>query len=182
MTSSGHSIFQFVVPDVSDAEQVLDWRTSPRISAVMLSEVENNLEQQRAWLVGVAERDDYAHWLIRVNNQNIGIINVTNLGDDIYTWGYYIGEEGYIGYGGLIPPYLYNHLFFDRGSAKIVGEVFLSNQTVAAMHKKHGYQELGRSDWPDGAPKPSDMLVKVALSRESWMNKTFFHKYVAQFP
>ena len=103
MKAKARSIFQFAVPEVSDAEQILRWRTSPRISAFMLSEVDNDLGRQRAWLARVAERSDYFHWLIRLKDQNIGIINITCLGDDIYCWGYYIGEDASLGYGGLCP-------------------------------------------------------------------------------
>ena len=74
MTARPGSPFRFAVPGIGDAEQILKWRTSPRISAVMLSVVENDIERQRDWLAGVAARRDYFHWFIRLAGENIGII------------------------------------------------------------------------------------------------------------
>ncbi len=165
---------RFTPPALDDAALILSWRTSPRVAAFMNTVVDHDLTAQRDWLARSATRSDYVHWLIRAGDAKIGLLNVSDLdrarGET--SWGFYIGDDAHLGLGGLVPPYLYNHLFFELKLRRVLAEVQAANEPVLGLHRLHGYRVTGED---------ADR-VWLELTAVAWAAKPRFHRFRAAFP
>ena len=102
---------------IDDAERILKWRTSSRVTKFMNTDVEFNLDNQRQWLRSCYEKEHYYHWIIKVEGKPAGLLNICDYDpvNKTSSWGFYIGEDDSVGYGAFIPPMLYNFLFGEVG-------------------------------------------------------------------
>lgn len=131
---------------LDDAALLLDWRRRPHVASNMLSEIDNDLEQQRAWLARTNAREDYCHRIMQVDRRDIGYVSITVVDQKnaIGEIGIYIGEldtpreitsDNYL--------YILNHAFFTLKLHKLVNHIIGSNSRVLAMQKFNGYRYVG---------------------------------------
>ena len=125
-----------------DAEIILRWRTSERVSKWMVTDVENDLQKQKQWLASCYNNPSYYHWMILVNDKPAGIINVSNYSEvqKITSWGFYLGEIDFLGFGAFIPGYIYSFIFNRLLVNRIDVEIFDDNREVIDLHLFYGYQ------------------------------------------
>ncbi|MCH8243199.1 MAG: UDP-4-amino-4,6-dideoxy-N-acetyl-beta-L-altrosamine N-acetyltransferase [Planctomycetes bacterium] len=177
-------MFTFTIPREADAKTILEWRIKPRITQFMLTDVEYDLEKQKAWLTSVRSQSDNMHWIINISARKIGLIYLTDINrqDKRCYWGFYVGEDAYLGIGGMIPPYLYNFVFFEMRMETLMGEVLSGNERLIDLHKYHGYRYLECRSKDTIKNGISYDVHVMELTREAWRSKTRFHKYRAVFP
>jgi RimJ/RimL family protein N-acetyltransferase len=136
--------FRKVTPD--DDSLLLDWRRRPHVAANMLSEVDNDIKKQRAWLIRTNTREDYTHRILQLDGRDIGYcsITVTDPKNGIGEIGIYIGESD-VPRELTIANYIYmlNHAFYTLKLHKLVNHVIGSNSRVLAMQKFNGYRHVG---------------------------------------
>jgi UDP-4-amino-4,6-dideoxy-N-acetyl-beta-L-altrosamine N-acetyltransferase len=128
--------------NVSDSEMVLNWRTSPRVTQYMNTDIEYDVDAQTEWIKSLKTRFDYYVWIIQLNEIPLGVINISDIDYDNLScsWGYYIGRDEYLGYGGFVPPYVYNFVFNSLNLAVLNIKVFSENISVINLHLKYGYE------------------------------------------
>ncbi|HVJ52108.1 MAG TPA: GNAT family protein [Aliidongia sp.] len=71
--------FTFRRPTLADAEMLLDWRTRPEITRFMLTDIENDIEQQRRWLATCETRRDYEHFIVLRAELPIGYVSYAQI-------------------------------------------------------------------------------------------------------
>ncbi len=122
----------------SDLETIMRWRMDPEITRFMNTDPKLTLEGQRRWLASVKERADVRYWLIRINGEPAGVINVGGLTDASgdCTWGYYIGEKRLRSLKAAVSleMSLYDYLFLELGKRNLYGDVFSLNRGVIQLH------------------------------------------------
>jgi len=166
-----------------DAQLTLDWRTKPRVAEMMLTQVTGDLEAQREWIVASFKKPNYYHWIFQNDGRDAGFLSITNIDNRKQTasWGFYVGEDEEIGIGATIPAYVYNFMFDNPHFflSQIVSQVLEINHSVIRMHRLYGYQETPENDFlrPDG-----QLVRTMVLTKESWLSKTAFHGFRAEFP
>jgi UDP-4-amino-4,6-dideoxy-N-acetyl-beta-L-altrosamine N-acetyltransferase len=129
----------------SDLEQVLKWRTMPEVTRFMTTDIDYNMEKQKAWFDRVDKDKSVLYWIIEIDNRPIGVINLSEI-DLVHrrcSIGYYIGEVESRSIGFMVPPYVYNFVFNKMGLNKIYGEVVDGNGNLLKMHKMHGWRNVG---------------------------------------
>lgn len=175
------SVFTFIPPTLDDAEQILIWRTNPRVTRFMNTDVVFDLEAHIRWMMEAEKRADYFHWVIFLNGRKIGLINICHLDLERRetSWGFYIGEDEFVGVGGLVPPFLYNFLFFDLGVGQVLAEVLEGNDPLVSLHELHGYQHISRSTVNKNGVEIK--AFNLVLTRDIWIEKKRFHRYRANF-
>ncbi len=126
-------------------EQVLKWRTKENVTKFMFTDIEYNLINQKKWFEKVSKRPTEKYWVIAIKGNLIGLLSLNNLdfANKRTSWGFYIGDDNYRMYGGIIPPYLYNYVFYHLNLNKITVEIMEGNHSVTKIHKLHGYREVG---------------------------------------
>lgn len=155
----------------SDADLTLSWRTNPRIAQWLVSEVKHNRDAQMKWLETCYDRTDYYHWIFQINGSDAGLANVSKLDARGKTteWGFYTGEGKFLGFGALIPPIMYDWIFFTLGIRRVEALVAARNSSVRKIHSLHGYVEKSNSLSERTRESPASQTVKLELSREAWL-------------
>jgi UDP-4-amino-4,6-dideoxy-N-acetyl-beta-L-altrosamine N-acetyltransferase len=153
---------------IDDAELILDWRTSSRVTRFMSSDLEYNLENQKKWIRTIGRREEYYPWIITLFERPIGLLYVENLSIQKKEthWGFYIGEEEALGFGGFIPSYFYNFAFDVLGIQTIKAEVFYNNLSVIELHLKQGYEFVPEYDRVIIKNDKSILLIAMRLNKE----------------
>lgn len=177
-------MFEFIRLEECHLELVLRWRTSESVTRYMFTDIEYDLAGQKEWFNRIANSPTEKYWLIEQKGTPIGIISLNGLdyANRRTSWGFYIGEERYRMYGGLVPPYLYNFVFDHLKFHKIIAEVMEGNDNVIKMHRMHGYRDVGTYKehvYKYGRYHDTHLLE---LLKEQW--KTIsgkYEKYVASF-
>ena len=62
-----------------DLENIMRWRMAPDITRYMNTNPELTLEGQKKWLDSIRRNPDVMYWLIQVEEQPAGVINLTGL-------------------------------------------------------------------------------------------------------
>lgn len=176
-------MFKFLSLDESQLELVLNWRLSDAVSNYMFTEVENNLEKQKAWFEEIKLKDNCHYWLIYHMDAPIGVINIAdiNLAEKTCRWGFYIGDEKFRNLGGLIPPYFYNYVFTQTKVETIIAEVLDINQQVIKLHLLHGYLTLGSRSRQIMRNNREHTVCYFELNKTDWLAKKRFSRYSAEF-
>jgi UDP-4-amino-4,6-dideoxy-N-acetyl-beta-L-altrosamine N-acetyltransferase len=169
-----------------DLELVREWRTRPDIARWMNTPGPDSAAAQRAWFERRREDDTSEHWMVRVDGEPVGVINLAEI-DRTHaraSVGYYLGRPERVPIGALVMAYLLNHAFAreDLRLRKLTGEVLAGNERVLKMHEMLGYRRVGvfrdhiRKDdgWHD--------VVAWEMLREDWLAQARrFGRYVAPF-
>lgn len=131
-----------VVNPIIDAERINHWRSLPRISNVSRTSFKNMNKQQEEYLLSKTKDPNWVHWVISANNKKIGYINFSQTPDNTLTitWGFYVGDPEYLGFGAIIAASFYNLIFSKTNILTIQAEVLGHNPSVHAMHIKMGYK------------------------------------------
>ena len=169
---------------MGDARLILEWRTKPRVTSQMLTDIANDEAGQSKWLERCYESPSYYHWIVEAGGRPIGLVNIADVdvNDRNVSWGYYIGEDSALGVGAWIPPYVYNWLFRVVGIDKIVIEVLAANTTVLRMHQFHGYRGVEGSSKSVQKGEVTLDLQTMVLDADVWCRFERFQRYVADFP
>lgn len=129
-----------------DAELILGWRTSADITRFMYTDVENDVDKQRAWIERSNCRSDYHHRLICVEGVAIGYtsIQTTDVAAGIGSIGVYIGDRTFPAtMTALNFIHCLNHAFCSLNHAKIVNHILATNIRALGSQKFTGYRPAG---------------------------------------
>lgn len=78
-----------------DLENIMRWRMDPDITRYMNTNPKLTLEGQRKWFKAICGNTDVRYWLIEIDGESAGVINLTGLdrADGCAGWAYYVGEK-----------------------------------------------------------------------------------------
>jgi UDP-4-amino-4,6-dideoxy-N-acetyl-beta-L-altrosamine N-acetyltransferase len=162
---------------------VLIWRSQPYVQSAMLTEIKNNLQDQLNWYTMIQNNETLSYWIIILNNKPIGVVNLANIDfiNSKCTLGFYIGEFEYRSFAGLIPPYVYNHVFRTLKLNKVYGEVLSTNKSILEIHTKHGFRTVGVLKDHVTKEKMGQDVVVIELLAEEWLRNPRYESYTAIF-
>lgn len=175
---------QFREISLEDAEKVLRWRTSARVTNFMNTDINSSLEDQKKWLQSCFSKPDYYHWIIEYQSKSIGLICLSDFLPDKQTtsWGFYIGEENFLGIGGFVPPLFYNFCFNSLNIKVIYAEVLYTNLNTIKLHLLHGYRFRPERDTIIFKNNKEYLSIGMSLQREDWQKKVRYKKNIVEFP
>jgi RimJ/RimL family protein N-acetyltransferase len=138
---------QFRPPTIDDAAMLLEWRSSPRVNAMMYTDVQDgDVEQQKRWIERCGQRDDYAHFIIMGDGEPVGYLSYSQIDrvNSRCSCGSYFGTvEGARKYGGHMHAYFMDYIFHVLGLQKNVVEIIDANQRVVKFQRLLGMREVG---------------------------------------
>lgn len=177
-------MFEFIKLREEHLEMVLNWRTREDVTKYMVTDIEYNLDNQKKWFNKITNNPSEKYWIILYNSKPIGLISLNDIDykNKHTRWGYYIGEEEYRMYGGIIPHYLYNYVFGTLKLNKINAEVLEGNDNVIKLNLLHGYREVGVFKRHIYKNNKFYDLYLLELTKEDWQNAIKKHeRYNAYF-
>jgi UDP-4-amino-4,6-dideoxy-N-acetyl-beta-L-altrosamine N-acetyltransferase len=138
--------YRFRKPTLDDAQQLLEWRTTPEISRYSFTDVVYDLDRQRAWLERSAARQDLRHFVVCNDETPVGYLAFTDIdwANRRCTSGSYIGvpsERKRI--GALWTWYLHDYCFYRMGMHKLVNYFMAGNERVIRGQTLNGFRQVG---------------------------------------
>lgn len=125
-----------------DLENIMRWRMAPDITRYMNTDPKLTLEGQKKWLASIQKNSDVKYWLIQVEGQPAGVINLTKLDDPEGNlgWAYYMGEKRLRSMGTALSleMSMYDYAFDCLGKKAVYSDVFTLNKGVIQLHKLCG--------------------------------------------
>lgn len=126
----------------SDLENIMRWRMDEEITRYMNTNPKLTLDVQRKWLASIRENEDVKYWLIEVDGEPAGVINLTGLmkASGELGWAYYVGEKRLrsMKVALSLEMSMYDYVFDVLGKKAVYGDVFTLNQGVIVLHKLCG--------------------------------------------
>lgn len=123
----------------TDLENIMRWRMDPDITRYMNTNPRLTLEGQKKWLASIRGNSDVAYWLIQVDGQPAGVINLTGLEDPEGNlgWAYYVGEKRLRSMGTALSleMSMYDHALGNLKKNAVYSDVFTLNKGVIQLHK-----------------------------------------------
>lgn len=125
-----------------DLEDIMRWRMDEDITRYMNTNPKLTPEGQRAWLAGIRGNTDVRYWLIEIDGQPAGVINLTGLDnpEGNLGWAYYVGEKRLrsIRTALSLEMSLYDYAFDVLKKKAVYGDIFSLNKGVIQLHKLCG--------------------------------------------
>lgn len=126
----------------SDLENIMRWRMDEEITKYMNTNPKLTLEGQKKWLAAIRSNADVRYWMIEVDGEPAGVINLTGLSNPSgdLGWAYYMGEKRLRSMKTALSleMSMYDYVFDQLHKNAVYGDVFTLNQGVIALHKLCG--------------------------------------------
>ena len=126
----------------TDLENIMRWRTDPDITRYMNTNPELTLEGQKKWLASIRQNTDVLYWLIQIEGQPAGVINLTGLDnpEGNLGWAYYVGEKRLRSMGTALSleMSMYDHALAELKRKAVYSDVFTLNKGVIQLHRLCG--------------------------------------------
>lgn len=154
-----------------DAALLLRWRRAPHVAPYMLTQIEDDVRKQTAWIRQCATRDDFFHRIIRIEGQDVGYcsISIRDPKAKVGELGVYIGEKD-------TPRQLSiynflgttNHAFFTLHLKKLVNRINGNNPRTLRLQVFNGYLPVSALETGAVADRASGELHLFELQKEDW--------------
>lgn len=130
----------------TDLEKIMRWRMDEEITKYMNTNPRLTLEGQKKWLAGIQGNSDVKYWLIRVDGQDAGVINLTGLNNEQgqIGWAYYMGEKKLRSLKNALSleMSMYDYVFDCLHKTAVYADVFTLNQGVIRLHELCGCETV----------------------------------------
>lgn len=164
-----------------DLENIMRWRMDEDITRYMNTNPKLTMEKQRAWFASIRENADVKYWLIQVDGQPAGVINLTGLNnpDGDLGWAYYVGEKKLRSLAAAISleMSMYDYAFLVLKKRAVYGDVFTLNKGVIKLHRLCGceiVEEKKRHVCKEGVWYD---VTFMRMTAENWMKLRDTKKY-----
>lgn len=130
---------------ITDAKEILSWRTSKNVQKNFPSKVSKNLSKHLAWIKGIIKSKEHKYFIIKKkNDKSIGLCFLSNINyiNRNAEFGYYLSNKKYYGQGFSIEAeyMIINYGFEILGLNKIYCENLENNKNIINVHKKFGFK------------------------------------------
>lgn len=165
----------------TDLENIMRWRMDEDITRYMNTNPKLTPEGQREWLGRIRGNKDVRYWLIEIDGQPAGVINLTGLEnpEGRLGWAYYVGEKRLrsIQTALALEMSMYDYVFDVLRRKSVVGDVFALNTGVIQLHRLCGCEIVKERKnavckegvWYD--------VVYMCMTAEKWMEIRNTKKY-----
>lgn len=153
-----------------DLEKIMNWRMRPDITKWMNSDPVLTLEKQLQWFRNIQSDDSVRYWMIVIDGEDAGIINIAITGEDSVIWGYYVAEKSKRTMLNAISieMSLYRYCFECLDLKTVTNEALAINKGVIQLHKICGNDILEeRKDAVEKNGKLYDVVV-MSIDSDRW--------------
>jgi len=147
----GNIILYKPITTQDEINLILEWRNKDRIRINMINDHIITVDEHKKWIKSI-NNDNSKLYLIAYDKikpkKAIGLACIMDINYDLLncTWGFYIGEDDYLGKGHAVEmEYLIlKHIFEDMNMHRLFCFVLDFNKPVISFHKKFGFIEEGK--------------------------------------
>lgn len=150
-------------------DKVRCWRNKGKIRKFMLTQHLISREEHFKWIGSLKRKDNQKFWVVFANDVPIGSVYLQNINYRQLNseWGFYIGEDAYIGkgFGKRIVYKLLQHFFEEMKFDVLLTKVFSNNTAALNIYRKFRFAEVSRAPGDDGKE-----ILTLSFSRADWKN------------
>lgn len=171
----------------SDLENIMRWRMDEDITRYMNTNPKLTMDGQKKWLEVIRQNEDVSYWMIMVDGQEAGVINLTGLTNPTGNlgWAYYMGEKKLrsIKTALALEMSIYDYIFDILQKKALYSDVFTLNKGVIQLHLLCGC-EIVEEKYNHVCKEGIFYDVTfMRMTRERWMEIRNTKKYEKiQFP
>jgi UDP-4-amino-4,6-dideoxy-N-acetyl-beta-L-altrosamine N-acetyltransferase len=130
--------------DLTIIEKIRTWRNKERVRKFMLNRDIIGAKEHSDWVKSFAYDQDKIFWVIYIDKIPMGAIYLQNIdfANKASEWGYYIGEDNYVGrgYGKKILHQFLDMFFNEIGLQTLVTMVAIDNDIAIKIYKNFGFE------------------------------------------
>jgi len=156
----------------NDLEMIMNWRISESVTRFMNTDPKLTLEGQREWFASLKSNNKARHWIIEVDGNPAGLINLidTDWENGTTSWGYYIGEEKLrsLKLAISLEMSLYDYCFDVLGFKEVHNEVFKLNEGVWKLHIACGNRIVKEVRGEVEKEGISYDIIHLSIERDEW--------------
>ena len=165
----------------ADLEMIMNWRMDPEITRYMNTDPRLTLEGQKKWLAVIQSNPDVRYWMILVDGQGAGVINLTGLSrqDGVLGWAYYVGEKRLrsLKTALSLEMSLYDYIFDVLQKEALISDVFTLNKGVIQLHLLCGCEILEEKKAHICKGSEFYDVTYMCMTRERWQQVRGNKKY-----
>ena len=132
--------------DLSNDEKkiILEWRNNPNIKKWMYTQSDITLESHLNFIDSLNNSKDKLYFLVKKEDENIGVIYFTNLTKKEVYFGLYANPTiKILGVGRILEKLSIDFAFNSLNARKLKLEVFEDNIQVINLHRKYNFKKIG---------------------------------------
>ena len=156
-----------------DLENIMNWRMAEEITRYMNTNPKLTLEGQRKWLADICQNPDLRYWLIEVNGESAGVINLTGLTEASGNlgWAYYVGVKRLrsIQNALALEMSMYDYALLTLSKQAVYSDVFTLNTGVIQLHKLCGCEVVEERKGAVIKEGVAYDVTYMRMTREKWM-------------
>ena len=178
-----HSIMSITLRAVreDDLANIIRWRTDPDITRYMNTDPVLTMESQKEWLASVRDDITKRHWLIEVDGEGAGVIQLIDIDwkNKTTSWGYYVGEKRLrsMKLALSLEMSLYDYVFDALGFEEIHNEAFSLNEGVIKLHQMCGNEIVKVVPGEIEKEGVQYDVTHMSLTREKWYALRVLKRY-----
>lgn len=165
----------------SDLETIMNWRMDSEITRYMNTDPRLTLEGQKKWFAAVRDNPDVCYWMILVDGQEAGVINLTGLSreDGVLGWAYYVGEKKLrsLKTALTLEMSLYDYIFDTLRKEALISDVFSMNKGVIQLHLLCGCEVVEEKKAHILKNETFYDVTFMRMTRERWQQVRIGKKY-----
>lgn len=131
-------LINFTQLNLSEVKMVLKWRNNPDVRKWMYNQDEILLENHLAFIKSLKSKKDKLYFLVKKDNEYIGVIDFHNIKDQSLIMGIYTNPS-IKGFGKILLENIINYSFDVLKVKKIFSEVFSGNTKAYELYKKYNF-------------------------------------------
>jgi len=135
-------LINFIDMSLDEIKMVLTWRNSENIRKWMYTQDEISLQNHINFIESLKLVKDKIYFLVKKDDDNIGVINFTNIDKNEIYFGLYANPKTkLLGVGRILEEISIDFTFNKLKVNKLKLEVFEDNIQVRNLHKKYKFKE-----------------------------------------
>lgn len=132
-------LINFIDLNNEEKEMILQWRNDQHIRKWMYNVNIISLESHLKYIELLKNSQYKKYFLVRKNNESIGVINFVNITNDSAHMGIYANPRNK-GVGKILLDNISKYAFEELKVKKVIAEVFTENTKAYALYKKFNFE------------------------------------------
>lgn len=138
-------LINFINLSLNEKKMVLKWRNHNTIKQWMYTQKEISLENHLNYINTLTTRTDKVYFLVKMNEEFIGVIAFTNIAKDSAEIGLY-AKPNLQGIGKTLMQSITEYGFNELKLSTLYSEVFEHNVSAIKLYKKFGFKEINKKE------------------------------------
>ena len=136
-------LVNFVTLDIKEKEMILGWRNNSSVREWMYNQEPIPLESHLKYIEFLKKSKDKRYFLVKKNNEDIGVIDFVNITSDTVHMGLYANPKSK-GVGKVLLENISKYAFEELKVKKVFAEVFAENKKAYELYKKFNYEPFDK--------------------------------------